>query len=135
LDAQQRFHELKAVYGIREFVRTGDIVDRSVMALMAAADPEGVLPTPEPESRFHHGDRVLVRSLSQFAIYNRALGDGQSVVLVDWFGRPCPTSVPDEDLLLQPKLESPKPARGKRRRRRRRHVVGHSNAGPTQLAN
>ena len=92
---------------------------------------------PEPEARFEAGDYVLIRGngvlAGQFALYDRPLGDGKSMVMIDWLGRYCPVAIPDDDLLERPKV-APKPASRKRRRRRRRHT-GRTNAGPTARAN
>jgi len=126
------FYDLRSVFGVTEFLKTGDIVDRSVMALMAVC-PDGVLPTPEPESPFHKDDVVLIRSLSgQPAVFDRALNEAEAIVLVEWLGRSVPTTVSFDDLIKRPDLipSSPKPRRKRHRRRKHRHSSAPAPSQP-----
>lgn len=131
LDALGRYHELRTVFGVVDFLKTGPIVDLAVNGLMAVTDQNGVLPIPEATSRFTRGDPVRIRGngllAGHAAVFDRMLDGGKAIVMVDWFGRPCPTPVLMDDLLAEPKLEV-KPA--KRRRHRRGHRKGRNANAP-----
>jgi len=135
LDPCQRFYELRTVFGVKDFIASGTIVDHAVNQLMAVA-PDGFLPTPEIPCRFAPGDPVVVRGsgllTGQRGVFDRMLQGDSAIILMDWFGRQVPIPVVLDDLLAEPRVES-KPAKRKRRFRRR-HRKGRNAATPDMRA-
>jgi len=120
--AQKQWYLLRTIFGVVDFIGHGTPIGLAVNSLMRVADENGVIPTPEIQSRFHAGDIVIIKDgpfASQRAKFLHAVDETRVCIEVDMFGRYVPFPIDERDLDLETH-DKPKPRRKRRHRRSRR---------------